>query len=93
MAGSRVVEARVGQLLEAVRAEVAAEPTWAGYVARKGHREALLRGREALLQAPLFLPVDVPRGVEPLPDEPLDGAGGPVPLWIADCAKPSKSER
>ena len=91
VAGSRAVEARVGQLLDAVRAEVAAEPMWAGYVARKGHREALLRGREALLQAPLFLPVDVPRGSEMVPDEPLDGAGGPVPLWIADCAKPAKS--
>jgi methylmalonyl-CoA mutase len=87
VAGSRAVEARTSALIAAVEEELRQQPSWAGWVVQKSPEAALRRGRKALKSAPLFLPVDVPRGGEAEPDLVLPGNGLPVPFFVADYPK------
>lgn len=87
VAGSRAVEARTSALIAAVEEELSQQPSWAVWVDRKGPEAALRRGREALKSAPLFLPVDVPRGEDAEPDLVHPGNGLPVPFFVADYPK------
>jgi methylmalonyl-CoA mutase len=87
VAGSRAVEARTSALIAAVEEELRQQPSWAVWVAQKGPEAALRRGREALKSAPLFLPVDVPRGEDAEPDLVHPGNGLPVPFFVADYPK------
>lgn len=87
VAGSRAVEARTAALVAAVEAALAAQPSWAGWVAERGHEAALRTGREALQSAPLFLPIDVPRGTDAEPALVDSATGLPVSFFVADYPK------
>jgi len=87
VAGSRAVEARTAALMEGVEAALAAQPSWAGWVAARGPEAALQRGRAALKAAPLFLPIDVPRGTAEEPACVEAATGLPISFFVADYPK------